>query len=360
MKKNNLVALSPYVRQINSRTSESIHLMNHLTSSVKKINISTWKYLKQCVYPMPLHVIKDEIGDENLNYLLLHDILFPYESIWKIHRARFIEIETSNYCNFHCAYCPNSIFASPKKSMSSELFEEIIKKSIEYQYVRFISLHGYNEPTIDPDFMNRIYIVKKYGLKLVLYTNGSGLTTDTLKQLKHTDIVRNIVFNLPSVNPKTYFKITGSNMLPHVLHIIQEANKLHFKINISVQGTKQEQESELPGIMQRFPNTAVKTVPSFDRGGILKNQYDNHINIQSPFLNGCGFILTDIHIDVNGNFYMCMEDYHKKFIYGNIRDGKISDIMESEKIVDLRKQVWGNKPAVDDLICRKCVLMRMP
>lgn len=356
MKSENQFVLSPYVKYVGSHRT-SIKIRNHLTAKINRIEQKVWESLVATRTPYVKADLEKKIGESQLLQLINQKIILPKERVWQTNHARFIEIETSTCCNWTCAYCPNSFFTRKKEFMPQRLFIEILEKASDYPHIKFISLHGYNEPTIDPLFLARVQAVKDYGFQLVLYTNGGGLTVNVLKQLQEMNAVRNIVFNLPTIQPDSFVRLTGANTLDHTLAIIDAAVSLGFRVNISVQGTHKEQEKEVPPIMQRFPNIAITAVPSFDRCGILKNRYHHHINLTEDRLYGCGFVLTDIHIDINGNFYLCLEDYHKTLKYGNIHDGEIQKILESEKIVELRRQIWGDKRAAPHLICRNCILM---
>ena len=50
--------------------------------------------------------------------------------------------------------------------MSVEDFLVIIEKITHYPTIKNVSLSSYNEPLIDPYFIERVNILKRYGLSL--------------------------------------------------------------------------------------------------------------------------------------------------------------------------------------------------
>ena len=100
---------------------------------------------------------------------------------------RKIEIETINRCNGKCSFCPVNVNEPqrPYAKMTKELFFKIIDELKDMGYKGKISLFSNNEPFLD----ERIIEFHKYAKKklkkawFVLYTNGSLLTLDKLKQI---------------------------------------------------------------------------------------------------------------------------------------------------------------------------------
>lgn len=107
-----------------------------------------------------------------------------------------LEIGISSYCNRTCSYCPNSFVdrRSAKNYMSDELFFSILNSLREIDYRRTISLHRYNEPMADYDYLlKRISQIRAQvpNAQVRLFTNGDYLTRerlDTLCELGLTQI----------------------------------------------------------------------------------------------------------------------------------------------------------------------------
>ena len=184
------------------------------------------------------------------------------------------------------------------------------------------------------------------------------MTKPVLEFLAKSRIVKTIYFNLPSADRNTFILRTGYHHPERILHHIQSAIDMGFKVIISIQGTKEEQLAEASAIEERFPLAGITAIPSFDRCGILKNHYYNNVRLDNRFLKGCGFILTDVHVGLEGEMYLCLEDFYKKNIYANISDGSLKQILQCHDLQILKQKIWGHIPAEKDFICRKCVIMK--
>ncbi len=352
----NLFVFSPYIR-INEKNNKKI-LINHLTAHAHVFGENEKKLLELGDQPRSISFLVETFSESIVNKWIQRKILLEYNSVWKENYANLVEIETSTVCNWNCKFCPNTFHTREKRFQSIELFEEIIRKSAAYGYIHYVTLHGYNEPTIDPLFLQRVNIIRKYNLKLVLFTNGTGLTKEVLHSLVDSGVLRNIYFNLPSVDPEIFILRTGYHNIEKILDHIQYTIDIGIKVMLSVQGTKEEQLSVLPAIKKRFPNVDIIAIPSFDRAGILDNQYNKNIYLNQTYLKGCGFALNTVHVGIDGEMYLCLEDFYKKTVYANISDGSLSQILQCEKLQELKRKVWGNIPAEGEFICRKCDLMK--
>ena len=351
------ICLSPYLKVLRTNSNGTVNVMNFITSMAHIIDKTVWERLTGIKKSVSKSDMVELMGLHIFDEYIKNKILVWENRKWLMHQPRFIEIETINYCNWRCVFCPNSLYKRDKEIMPMSLFEHIMQSAVDYGHIKFISLHGYSEPTIDPFFIERVKLIKKSGFQLVLYTNGSGLTRSVLRQLKDVNVTRNIVVNIPSSNQQSFIQKTGAYNLDRVVDNIHNAQQMGFRVNISLQGTVQEQADEIEGVTALFPDTAIATIPSFDRAGILKNQYHHHkMNVENR-LSGCSFILTDIHIDVKGRYYLCLEDYFTNYTFGYVKENTFKEFLESDKYINMIKQIWGGIPAQKNLICRKCILL---
>jgi radical SAM domain protein len=353
-----LYICSPYLSTNEKTGNNRSVLINHLTARAVALGNNEVELLHSRHSPHHISFFLESFGTVVVDRWIQKKLLLPYHTVWEENCATLIEIETSTVCNWNCQYCPHTYHKRQRKYQSLELFKEIIRKASEYGHIRYVSLHGYNEPTIDPHFIDRISIIAAYNLKLALFTNGSGLTKPVLEFLAKSRIVKTIYFNLPSADRNTFILRTGYHHPERILHHIQSAIDMGFKVIISIQGTKEEQLAEASAIEERFPLAGITAIPSFDRCGILKNHYYNNVRLDNRFLKGCGFILTDVHVGLEGEMYLCLEDFYKKNIYANISDGSLKQILQCHDLQILKQKIWGHIPAEKDFICRKCVIMK--
>ena len=111
-------------------------------------------------------IIREKLGME-----------FPWEEIEKtrdIGGLLTLEIELSRLCNFSCKYC----YSSADKPLNHELeFEEIenVIKEAQTLGARRIIVIGGGEPLIYPRIKDIITMIRRRGLSVVIFTNGTGL-----------------------------------------------------------------------------------------------------------------------------------------------------------------------------------------
>ncbi|MFQ9799299.1 MAG: radical SAM protein [Clostridia bacterium] len=109
-----------------------------------------------------------------------------------------------------------------------------------------MTFNFYNEPTLDIHFEERIAFLQGSGLKLIIHTNGSGLTKDRLMLLKESDLLEAIKFNFPVTDEKTFVKITGYHGYKKVVENIYTALNMGIPVSFVVNG--KEIESKRNGL----------------------------------------------------------------------------------------------------------------
>ena len=92
---------------------------------------------------------------------------------------RIYNVETTNYCNAECDYCPYPKMTREKGFMSVETFKKVLEK----QELDFMELHNFGEPLVDPQIFKFIRMAKEAGFKTRLSTNGLLLNRDVLSKL---------------------------------------------------------------------------------------------------------------------------------------------------------------------------------
>ena len=100
-----------------------------------------------------------------------------------------IYIEIINNCNLNCNFC--SKVTRPRKFMSKEEFEIILKKIKDY--TDYIYLHVKGEPLLHPQLIEMLKLTEKYNLKVNITTNGT-IFKILSKKLGKCNSLKNINF----------------------------------------------------------------------------------------------------------------------------------------------------------------------
>jgi len=162
----------------------------------------------------------------------------------------FANILFSGQCNLRCPYCighvstlqsiPNNLNTFPLKGL-----EEFVNELNHYEVTQ-ISLTGVNtDPQLyacEPELIN--YLRKRIaGVKLSLHTNGKLV----MRKTEVFNLYDRATISLPSFEPETYRKMTGSTRVLDLSKIVQ-ASRIPLKISTLV---SEHNINEIPSIMAR-------------------------------------------------------------------------------------------------------------
>lgn len=95
-------------------------------------------------------------------------------------------IEVNGGCNYTCQMCPQSAGPDGRgknwlKKISLKDFERIVSECAQYG-LNVVNLEGSGEPTLNRNLPEYISIVRKYGAKPFIYTNGHRLQGNFMKE----------------------------------------------------------------------------------------------------------------------------------------------------------------------------------
>jgi cyclic pyranopterin phosphate synthase len=129
-----------------------------------------------------------------------------------------LRVSLTPKCNLSCIYCHREGEKSSKEQLTAEEIGEILRIAAGFG-IRAVKFTG-GEPLLRPDLLEIVQSVPA-GMESSLTTNGTMLA-DIASDLKDAGLKR-VNVSLDSLNPKTYKKITGTDMLTDVLSGITAA-----------------------------------------------------------------------------------------------------------------------------------------
>lgn len=313
---------------------------------------------------------------------------------------KVVQLDPNGLCNSKCWFCPVAYQTNPiigKKNMPIDIVDNIflqIKNGIgdfvDPNYNLFFSSH-FNEILLYPDFEKLLFIYKKYNFPTVLFTNGVNLTIKKIKIInKYSSIVKHITLNIPSAFQKQWSIYTGFNekIFNKLINNLNYAYKhLNKNINITIQVNNFNENSLFENggtieILTNAPNLnldnntgdLINTIEKFrfmypnwniisdnaniDRAGYLKNamifsneKYLNKIsNNGNKRVVGCIEKRAEefLHINANGDVFLCCCDYNFETVFGNIYKQSIKEIWNSIEHKNMVNKSFSN-------FCTKCV-----
>ena len=320
--------------------------------------LDAYAALMECRIPTSRQKLAAKYSDECIRSLEQERMLLDSQRVWQEHDVRIAEVEIGTQCNWRCEYCPKQEYPVPPEIMPMELFRYIVRKAADSRSIREISLNSYNEPTLDPYFDERVKLIAESGLRLCLYTNGSGLTEKRLRLLRDTQVLSVFYINLPSADPEAFTRMTGSTDWQTTFQAVDQAVEMGLDVELSVQGTPEDKKRRVDTIRQRWPGAVVSQWQTSDRLGLLDGQYAHHVAIQSDRLFGCYHIFHSICVDCHGNCFLCCNDYHKRSKFDSILRYSFDEVLAGDRMQRFRRMIFGGEAADPSLLCRRCDVMR--
>ena len=290
---------------------------NHIIYSVMDdtkvpISIQELKLLSRFKDPQLLSQ-QPEVDREIVYKAIANGWLLRTDKIWHQTNMTYLAIAVNSHCNWRCEYYPVHDQPTAPSYMSIDDFERIIENVSRNKTLRYVALNVFNEPLLDKYFPDRIRLLHRYGLRLMLNTNASHLNESVLHLLSEYQIVEKLLINFPSPEQKDFYRMTGYRNLDRVMKNIQTAVNLHFPCEIAVNGTHEDRIKAYPAIQRLWgedQNVIITNYSSVDRAGSLKNQY--WLNIYNKKLYGCRQIIRWLHVGIHGEVFTCCMDFYKE------------------------------------------------
>lgn len=291
----------------------------------------------------------------------------------------FIQLDPNGLCNAGCWFCPVSTLGNPihqQQQMPIELYEKAISQIVDLkgdlvnENLHFIYGSHFNEILLYRHFEQMLQVLQKYKLTICLLTNGVPLTPAKIDLMnKYPGVVSMIAINAPIFQKDLFEERTGmkENLFDKLISNIQYAyDNLYNKDILLIQINGINEHSNIKRL-KNFPNLIVNEMEKqvslcrsifpniriteqwnlIDRAGLLTDVMEN--NLPEGKVVGCASKRDTewLHIAPNGDVFLCCNDYHMDYVYGNINQESIKDIWLGEKRQEVNKKAFGE-------ICYQC------
>ena len=273
---------------------------------------------------------------------------------------RKASIETCTTCNHACVYCPVSQFPVSQQVMDIRLFTHIMDElaSLGHRMKR-ISFNHYNEPLIDPHLVERVSLALEYAFfqKIFLNSNLSILRENLPEQLMFARDRLEFNVNLPTTDPDRYRHLHGRDHYQRVARNIERLHEAGFTLRINVQSNRFTTAEEREGVIERFGGLAgIDTVYSGSRGGLVNVRMSENIEKEPGPLVGCAQNrpVDYIHIGIEGEIFLCCQDFFKEYRLGDLTQQHLVDILNSEPAKTYLEYIYSGRESAPDFICKRC------
>ena len=244
-----------------------------------------------------------------------------------------IEIELTNRCNAACVMCPRSAMQRPLGEMTRQTLDLLVERCRDFG-VRSISLNGFGEPMLHPDYFDFAGRIKKLtGAMLSSTTNASLLQAEASRRLLDSGIDR-IIVSFNGAGRETYEQamppLSYERAVRHIEQLLEVNRAYGREVVIDVVRSKIN-EGEVDGIIDFWyrrgvehfvilmaHNRAARMVePSvldeafYDRAGI-DTRYEGRALCARPS------IITKF-VNWEGGVHICCNDLNGEARLGDIR-----------------------------------------
>lgn len=275
-------------------------------------------------------------------------------------RFKRIYIEITNVCNMNCKFCPKD--TRNKQSMAIKQIDEVLKKVKDY--TDYIYLHVKGEPLMHEKIGEVLDLAKKYGLNVIITTNGT-LLKQKIELLKDNQALRQINISVHS------FEQNGVQNPMYIKDIIEAADEIAGSGNIyisyrlwnldTIQNVDKNKEA-LEEIGRAYGiNDIIKKLAGTSYIKLDENKF---INLDTTFKwpsleeeeissEGCCLgLIEQIAILVDGTVVPCCLDSEGVINLGNIFIEDIQSILDREETKSIIEGFKKNKLTCE--LCRKC------
>lgn len=315
----------------------------------------------------------------------------------------WLGLEITTKCNSRCRTCnwTNYSKVTPKStSLNIEQFKVIINKTKP----KILSLSGVGETLLNQDYFKMVEYAVKKGIRVYSTTNGI-LLKKYAKQLCSCGL-HELVISMDGYDAKSYKEIRGVECYNRVIEGIESLNKeirfqnssLELGFNVVVQDTNYE-------FLDNIVETAFKhniSIINFLPLDIHSEYINNHkyaMSIDNNRLNGsikksikraselkivtnsrfwekhyeeiwkkmnlangenitnkiCHHPWSGTFIYSNGNVSPCCILAPEKYIFGNIFENSLSEILNTKKATSFRRELLQRKKPFSD--CKECIVI---
>ena len=293
--------------------------------------------------------------EDNSNFQRIKQISFvtkpPLDTVY---------IEITKSCNLRCIHCyDDAQFGNSSNHLTNSELTDIIDKCDELGVIDFVITGG--EPLMYDGILDILNYIKKRRMDFSLFTNGTLLQEETVKELSKLN-PEYVAVSVDSLNEDVYKKIRGGGSLKKVLGNIKLMIKegINVRINSTIFKGINDGEEEINflinslkqmgvgliaiGDVMDYGRADITYIPDLDINKKIKmafgdsgeiKQLDSHshelldLNSQQ---NYCGIGVSFLMIMSNGDITLCPVLSDDKFVVGNIKSDDLKFLWENSEL----------------------------
>jgi radical SAM protein with 4Fe4S-binding SPASM domain len=291
----------------------------------------------------------------------------------------YVQLQTINACQAACTMCPYPTYSKvfQRGRMEDALFEKVIAEIAERPEVRTFVPMLQNEPLLDRRLFERIARFRELTggrVEVELVTNGALLGDEAIARIAEVRLdVLDI--SLDAATKETYERIRVGLDFDAVIAGVERAlaaDLPHTRIFVRLV-RQRDNLHEIREFAKRWRarGAGVFIYSAHDRAGSVRD-FDERVRIperELPVLQRAErrasrlwfghcpmpFAMTSILHD--GTMLMCVHDWGRKVVLGNVRDATIAELWNGERMREVRRLIAERR--YDEIAaCRDCSLWK--
>jgi radical SAM protein with 4Fe4S-binding SPASM domain len=290
----------------------------------------------------------------------------------------YIQLQTINACQAACTMCPYDTYSKvfQRGRMDDELFDKVAAEiSLHPETHSFIPMLQ-NEPLLDKKLFDRLRRFREVAgdkIELEMVTNGALLTDAVVENIR--DVKLDILdISLDALTKETYEKIRIGLDFDQVMAGVERVIAADLpRTKILVRLVRQRDNfHEIKAFAKRWRSRGVGVFiySAHDRAGSVA-KFDERIRIPAneqtlyqklerrasrAFFGHCPLPFSVASILHNGDVLMCVHDWGRKEIVGNVRENTLAEVWNGDRMREIRALV--SKRDYDSIgACKDCGLL---
>ena len=285
-----------------------------------------------------------------------------------------ISIEPTTACNLRCPECPSGLraFSRATGNLKKDFFTNIIDQL--YNNLFYLIFYFQGEPYINPEFLNMVQYANKKGIYTITSTNAHFLNDENSKKTIESGLNR-LIISVDGTTQEVYesYRKEGSfeKVVEGARNIVKWKKELksttpHIIFQFLVVKPNEHQMEQVKILAHEIGVDEVKyktaqiydyengneLIPTIDKYSRYKRNTDGTYRIKNKLLNHCWKLWHACVITWDGIVVPCCFDKDAKYRLGDLKMENFSDIWQSKKYVNFRKQLIKGRNHID--ICTNC------
>lgn len=321
--------------------------------------------------------VKDEIGMDIVNKLQYHKYynkrniflskIFKSKQSLIVSRPACIIIETVNYCNHNCIFCPNELMTRERSVMTMKVFEKAISDYLEMGGGHLSLTPMIGDVFLDPLLIQRLEYLQKFSDRITLSITTNGVFADKFTDDELSFILGNfkrIQISIYGLSKQEYMLITKKETYSRFLSSIKKVIAFSPPDVVTLGFRLVNSRDDIELISWITDNLGV--IIPYSSTIQYNNWSCNELNFELPgdaiWCNQnagslpCILPLISIQVFVNGDVSMCAcADYDSSpdLKIGSIINESLESMYNSEKV-----RTFFFKPWIAPDFCKKCSFYR--